>query len=86
MVDGIIFREDQIHRKDGSGSIDVVRGRIADETGTIQVPVMGEPFSHEIGWPCQNRRSSGKTFRDTPELNFGGPQKLNHTMTLILPM
>jgi len=41
-------RPDQIHRKDGSGSIDVVRGRIADGTGTIGF-LSWEPFEHDVG-------------------------------------
>ena len=41
-------RPDQIHRKDGSGSIDVVRGRLADDTGTIGF-LSWEPFDHDAG-------------------------------------
>ena len=44
----LVSREDVIHRKDGSGSIDVVRGRIADESGTIGF-LSWEPFTHEVG-------------------------------------
>ena len=68
-------REDQIHRKDGSGSIDVVRGRIADETGTIGF-LSWEPFSHEIGSLVKIDGAQVKTFRDTPELNFGRTTKI----------
>jgi len=53
-------REDQIHRKDGSGSLDVVRGRIA----------------HEIGSLIKIDGAQVKTFRDTPELNFGRTTKI----------
>lgn len=68
-------REDQIHRKDGSGSIDVVRGRIADETGTIGF-LSWEPFSHEVGSLIKIEGAQVKTFRDTPELNFGRTTKI----------
>lgn len=68
-------REDQIHRKDGSGSLDVVRGRIADESGTIGF-LSWEPFAHEIGSLIKIDGAQVKTFRDTPELNFGRTTKI----------
>ena len=68
-------RDDQIHRRDGSGSIDVVRGRIADETGTIGF-LSWEPFNHEIGSLVKIDGAQVKTFRDTPELNFGRTTKI----------
>ena len=63
-------RPDQIHRKDGSGSIDVVRGRIADGTGTIGF-LSWEPFEHEVGTLLKIDGAQVRSFRDTPELNFG---------------
>ena len=63
-------RPDQIHRKDGSGSIDVVRGRIADNTGTIGF-LSWEPFEHEVGALLKIDGAQVRSFRDTPELNFG---------------
>jgi len=63
-------RPDQIHRKDGSGSIDVVRGRIADATGTIGF-LSWEPFEHEVGTLLKIDGAQVRSFRDTPELNFG---------------
>ena len=68
-------REDQIHRKDGSGSLDVVRGRIADESGTIGF-LSWEPFAHEIGSLIKIDGAQVRTFRDTPELNFGRTTKI----------
>jgi len=68
-------REDQIHRKDGSGSIDVVRGRIADETGTIGF-LSWEPFTHEVGSLIKIDGAQVRTFRETPELNFGRTTKI----------
>ena len=63
-------RPDQIHRKDGSGSIDVVRGRIADDTGTIGF-LSWEPFEHEVGTLVKIDGAQVRSFRNTPELNFG---------------
>ena len=63
-------RPDQIHRKDGSGSIDVVRGRIADDTGTIGF-LSWEPFEHEVGTLLKIDGAQVRSFRNTPELNFG---------------
>ncbi|MCH1540036.1 MAG: hypothetical protein L7S56_01185 [Candidatus Poseidonia sp.] len=68
-------RPDQIHRKDGSGSIDVVRGRIADESGTIGF-LSWEPFDHEVGTLLKIDGAQVRSFRDTPELNFGRTTKI----------
>lgn len=62
-------RKDVINRKDGSGSIDVVRGRIADATGAIGF-LSWEPFEHEIGSLLKMENVQIRTFRDTPELNI----------------
>ncbi|MBT6845404.1 MAG: hypothetical protein HOA11_06605 [Euryarchaeota archaeon] len=68
-------RPDQIHRKDGSGSIDIVRGRLADESGTIGF-LSWEPFDHEVGTLLKIEGAQVRTFRDTPELNFGRTSKI----------
>lgn len=68
-------RPDQIHKKDGSGSIDVVRGRMADESGTIGF-LSWEPFDHEVGVLVKIEGAQVRTFRDTPELNFGRTTKV----------
>ena len=68
-------RPDQIHRKDGSGSIDIVRGRIADDSGTIGF-LSWEPFEHEVGTLLKIEGAQVRTFRDTPELNFGRTTKI----------
>ena len=68
-------RNDQIHRKDGSGSIDVVRGRIADESGTIGF-LSWEPFEYQVGNLIKVDGAQVRTFRDTPELNFGRTTKI----------
>ncbi len=64
------MRDDQIHRKDGSGSIDVVRGKIADSTGTISF-LSWEPMNVEIGQLVKIDNATVKSFRDTPEINIG---------------
>ncbi|MEK9696183.1 MAG: hypothetical protein VW270_10475 [Candidatus Poseidoniales archaeon] len=68
-------KNDQIHRKDGSGSIDVVRGRIADNSGHIGF-LSWEPFSHEEGSLIKITGAQVRSFRDTPELNFGRTTKI----------
>jgi ssDNA-binding replication factor A large subunit len=68
-------RPDQIHRKDGTGSIDIIRGRLADETGTIGF-LSWEPLEHEVGTLLKIESAQVRTFRDTPELNFGRTTKI----------
>ena len=68
-------RNDVIHRKDGSGSIDVVRGRIADDSGAIGF-LSWEPFEHEIGSLLKIENAQIRVFRDTPEINIGGSSKI----------
>jgi len=68
-------RPDQIHKKDGSGSLDIVRGRIADESGTIGF-LSWEPFEHAVGSLLKIDGAQVRTFRDTPELNFGRTTKV----------
>ena len=66
----LAMRDDQIHKKDGSGSIDVVRGKIADSSGTISF-LSWEPMSVEIGQLVKIDNATVKSFRDTPEINIG---------------
>ena len=68
-------RKDQIHRKDGSGSIDVVRGRIADDSGAIGF-LSWESFDHEVGSLIKIENAQVRTFRDTPEINIGSSTKI----------
>ena len=68
-------RKDVIHRKDGSGSIDIVRGRIADDTGAIGF-LSWESFDHEVGSLLKIENAQIKVFRDTPEINIGGSSKI----------
>ena len=66
----LAMRDDQIHRKDGSGSIDVVRGKVADSSGTISF-LSWEPMNVEIGQLVKIDNATVKSFRDTPEINIG---------------
>ena len=68
-------RKDVIHRKDGSGSIDIVRGRIADDTGAIGF-LSWESFDHEVGSLLKIENAQIRVFRDTPEINIGGSSKI----------
>tara|TARA_B100001094_G_scaffold322755_1_gene372544 strand:- start:1550 stop:3247 length:1698 start_codon:yes stop_codon:yes gene_type:complete len=68
-------RNDKIHRKDGSGSIDVVRGRIADDTGAIGF-LSWESFDHEIGSLLKIENATINVFRDTPEININASAKI----------
>lgn len=61
---------DVIRRRDGSGTIDVVRGRLGDRSGTIGF-LSWEPFEYEPGTVLRIASAQIKRFRDTPELNFG---------------
>lgn len=68
-------RKDVIHRKDGSGSIDVVRGRIADDSGAIGF-LSWEAFDHEVGSLLKIENAQVRVFRDTPEINIGASSKI----------
>lgn len=68
-------RKDVIHRRDGSGSIDVVRGRIADDTGAIGF-LSWEEFDHELGSLLKIENAQIKVFRDTPEINIGTSSRI----------
>ena len=68
-------RKDVINRKDGSGSIDVVRGRIADDTGAIGF-LSWESFDHEVGSLLKIENAQIRVFRETPEINIGGSSKI----------
>lgn len=68
-------RDDQIHRRDGSGSIDVVRGKLADSTGTISF-LSWEPVNFDVGQLVKIDNATVKSFRDTPEINIGRATKI----------
>ncbi len=63
-------RNDVITRKDGSGTMDIVKGRLADDSGSLSF-VSWEPFTHEPGTLVKVERAQVRRFRDNPEMNIG---------------
>jgi len=59
-----------INKKDGSGSMDIVKGRIADESGAIGF-VSWNTFEHKVGDLIKIEQGQIRKFRETPELNIG---------------
>ena len=68
-------REMTVNKKDGSGSLDMVKGRLADDTGTIGFACFGS-FEHSIGTLLKIEGAAIRRFRDTPELNIGDRTKV----------
>ena len=68
-------KDDQIVKKDGSGTLDIVRGRLADPSGTIGF-ISWREFNHEVGSLIKIDRAQIRRFRDTPEINIGDLSKI----------
>ena len=68
-------RQDVLHRRDGSGSIDIVRGRLADSSGAIGF-LSWEPFDHKVGTLLKIENAMVKVFRNTPEINISSSAKI----------
>ena len=68
-------KDDQIVKRDGSGTLDIVRGRIADSSGTIGFISWSE-FKHEPGSLLKIERATVRRYRDTPEINIGDLTKI----------
>jgi replication factor A1 len=58
-----------IVRRDGSGQIDVTRGRLADPSGSIGF-LSWVPFEHQEGSLVKITGASVRKFRDTPEISI----------------
>ncbi len=71
----IASRAQSVQRKDGSGTIDMIKGRLADNTGTIGFVSWGE-FDHPVGTLLRIEGAAIRRFRDTPELNIGEQTKV----------
>ena len=71
----VAARPDQIVKKDGSGTIDIVRGRLADSSGQMSFLCWGE-FNHEVGALLRFEGANIRRFRDTPEVNFSDRTKI----------
>ena len=59
-----------INKKDGSGTMDIVKGRIADDSGVIGF-VSWNSFEHKSGDLIKIEQGQIRKFRETPELNIG---------------
>ena len=68
-------RPQTISKKDGSGDLDIVKGKIADESGSIGFVAWTE-FEHEEGSLLRIEGASIRRFRETPELNIGDRTKV----------
>jgi len=64
-----------VNKKDGSGTIDLVKGRLADDTGTIGFACFGD-FEHPVGTLLKIESAAIRRFRNTPELNIGERTKV----------
>ena len=64
-----------ITKKDGSGDMNIVKGKIADATGAVGF-VSWDAFDHEVGTLLRIEGAGIKRFRDTPELNIGDRTKI----------
>ena len=66
----ISSKPDVIVKRDGSGQLDVVRGRLADSSGSIGF-LSWVPLEHEPGTLLKIDGASVRKFRETPEINIG---------------
>ena len=71
----LAVRPDQIVRRDGSGSIDVMRGRLGDQTGTMGF-LSWKALDISEGDLVKIENAQVKRFRDTPEINIGDFTKI----------
>jgi len=62
-------KPDVIVKRDGSGQLNVVRGRLADSTGSISMLSWAD-FEHEPGALVRIEGATVRRFRDTPEVNI----------------
>ncbi len=63
------LKADVIIKKDGSGTLDIFRGKIADSSGSITF-LSWVPFTFEEGDLIKLNNISVRKFRDTPEINI----------------
>ena len=76
IVGRVISRRDEvISKRDGSGDLPVVKGRLADETGSLGFICWTE-FEHEPGTLLRIEGASVRRFRDNPELNISDRTKV----------
>jgi replication factor A1 len=70
----IMTRQQSITRKDGV-NVDMVKGRLADETGSIGFACWGD-FEHPAGTLLKIENVAIRRYRDTPELSIGDRTKV----------
>jgi replication factor A1 len=71
----ISTRQQTVNKKDGSGTIELVKGRLADDTGTIGFACF-DAFEHPVGTLLKIEGAAIRRFRNTPELNIGDRTKI----------
>ena len=71
----ISVKSDVIVKKDGSGTLDIFRGKIADESGNIGF-LSWVPFEFIEGDLIKLNNISVRKFRDTPEINISNDAKI----------
>ncbi|MBJ99584.1 MAG: hypothetical protein CMB48_01050 [Euryarchaeota archaeon] len=84
-IDGVVTvigrvvsrNENTIERKDGSGTLNMVKGQIADSSGKIGF-VSWVDFDYQVGDLIKIEKSQIKRFRETPELNIGQYTKVEN--------
>ena len=62
-------------KRDGSGQLNVVRGRLADATGSIGM-LSWSDFEYEPGTLLKIEGASIRRFRDTPEVNISDSSRV----------
>ncbi len=70
----ISIRKQPISRKDGTSG-EIIKGRLADETGSMGFACWGD-FDHPVGTLLKIENASIRRFRDNPELNIGERTKV----------
>ena len=71
----ISLKPDVITKRDGSGTIDIFRGTLADSSGKISF-LSWVPVEHEIGDLVKIEGAMIRKFRETPEVNVNDRTKI----------
>lgn len=71
----ISIKPDIIVKKDGTGTLDIFRGRISDLSGSVGF-LSWVPFDFESGDLVKMENISIRKFRDTPEINISNDAKI----------
>ena len=71
----ISLKPDVITKRDGSGTIDIFRGTLADSSGKISF-LSWVPIEHEVGDLVKIEGAMIRKFRETPEVNVNDRTKI----------